>query len=472
MLWQRVRGLWNTYHVVLAVILTVVFWTYLTIMAGGFRDRAIQNPEPFVLYNLAALIGLAIAAIRGRSAAATLLAGGFLDGHTLAFKQIAYVGGAMFVVSVAAMNANTPRVPMFLFGGLLLALYPVFLICHILLPKSLADHLFSNERAQRTLLIGPVDQARVIARWLEETAAFGFGMRGSVTDDDGEEPRLLHITRVSDVAVLERVIKHEGIRQIILLGLPTEKEALDLVVDTANKLGVCLDIVNDLPERLGHKITFCNLHGLNLISLRNQPLEDPLSRILKRTLDLLVTIPVLIFILPPSCLLVKIVQAIQAPGPLFSRETRSGLRNRPFRSFSFRTLRVADGSPPGQTATSDERMYPMGRFLRSAGLDEIPQFLNVLNGSMSVVGPRPHKVIHNRLFSSIMNEYNVRTFAKPGVTGLAQISGFHADATTDADVEESAKLDIRYIENWSLPLDWWIICRAICQVIKPPKSAR
>ena len=87
-------------------------------------------------------------------------------------------------------------------------------------------------------------------------------MRGSVTDDDGEAPRLLHITHVSDVAVLERVIKDEGIRQIVLLGLPTEMEALDLVVDTANKLGVCLDIVNDLPERLGHDITFCNLHHI------------------------------------------------------------------------------------------------------------------------------------------------------------------------------------------------------------------
>ena len=130
---------------------------------------------------------------------------------------------------------------------------------------------------------------------------------------------------MSDVAVLERVVKDEGIRQIILLGLPTEKEALDLVVDTANKLGVCVDIVNDLPERLGHKITFFNIHGLNLISLRNQPLEDPLSRILKRTLDLLVTLPVLIFILPPSCLLVKVVQAIQAPGPLFSRENAKWL---------------------------------------------------------------------------------------------------------------------------------------------------
>ena len=206
--------------------------------------------------------------------------------------------------------------------------------------------------------------------------------------------------------------------------------------------------------------------------MRNYPGEDTTGRILKRAVDLLVSLPVLIFILPPLSILVKVFQAIQSPGPLFSRETRSGLGNRPFRSFNFRTLRVAHGDSAGQAAANDERMYPMGRFLRSAGLDEIPQFLSVLFDNMSVVGPRPHKVIHNRRFSSIVNEYNIRTFAKPGVTGLAQISGFRGEARDDWEVTESAKLDIRYIENWSLSLDLWIICRAICQVIKPPKSAR
>ncbi len=126
---------------------------------------------------------------------------------------------------------------------------------------------------------------------------------------------------------------------------------------------------------------------------------------------------------------------------------------------------MARGDSAGQAA-NDERMYPMGHFLREAGLDEMPQFLNVFLGSMSVVGPRPHKIIHNRRFSVVMHDYDMRTFAKPGVTGLAQISGFRGEAK-----DESAKLDIQYIENWSLPLDLWIICKAMCQFIKPPKSA-
>ena len=186
-----------------------------------------------------------------------------MDCHTLAFKQTVCVGVTILVVMLAAVDPPGSGLlkltPLF---GFLLVLYVVFLICHLFLPRKLADQLFSGAHEQRTLLIGPVDKARDIARWIEETAAFGFGMRGSVADDEGEESRVLHVTHVSDVAMLERTIKDEGIKHIILLGFPTDKEALNLVIQTANKSGVCLDIVNDLSETLGHDITFFNLHGL------------------------------------------------------------------------------------------------------------------------------------------------------------------------------------------------------------------
>jgi lipopolysaccharide/colanic/teichoic acid biosynthesis glycosyltransferase len=203
--------------------------------------------------------------------------------------------------------------------------------------------------------------------------------------------------------------------------------------------------------------------------LRNQPLEDPVNRILKRTVDVLVSLPIVIFILPPLCILVKTFQAIQSPGPLFHRETRAGLAFRPFRIFMFRTTRVHkddDASTHG-----DRRVYPMGQLLRTTGLDKMPQFLNVIFDAMSVVGPQPNTPIQNRRFSEIMDQYPVRTFAKPGITGLAQVSGYRGEPRDDSDVAESAKLDIRYIETWSLPLDFYIIFKTMLQVIKLPKVA-
>ena len=473
MLWHRIRGLWNAYHGILAVILTLVFWSYLTIISVVFKYVDTQEFQRFILYNLAAVAGLAVAAIRVRGTAATMLAGGFVDSHTLALKQTVYVGVTMLVVMLAAVDPPGSRpLKLTLLFGFLLALYVVFLICHLFLPRKLADHLFSEAHEQRTLLIGPVEKARDIAKWIEETAAFGFGMRGSVTDDDGEESRVLHVTRVSDVAMLERIIRHEGIKQILLLEIPLDQEGLDLVVGAANKAGVRLLVLNNLPEIFKHDITFFNLHNRNFISLRPEPLEDPVSRILKRTIDLVVSLPVVIFVLPPLSILVKIFQAIQSPGPLFYRQTRAGLAMRPFRIFKFRTMRVDKGDAASKQATAgDPRIYPMGRLLRKTSLDEMPQFLNVFLGHMSLVGPRPHMIIHNRRFSDIMEKYHVRTFAKPGITGLAQMSGYRGEAKDDKDVMERAKLDIKYIENWSLPLDFWIIFQTMLQVVKPPKTA-
>ena len=227
--------------------------------------------------------------------------------------------------------------------GFLLSVYVVFLICHFFLPRKLADHLFAEAHEQRTLLIGPVDKAREMAKWIEETAAFGFGVRGSVTDDDEDEredARVLHVTRVSDVLMLERIIKHEGIKQILLLELPLDEEGLDLVVGAANKAGVRLLVLNNLPEIFKHDITFFKLHERDFIGLRPEPLEDPVNRVVKRTIDFIVSLLVVVFVLPPLCIVVKIFQAIQSPGPLFYRQTRAGLAWRPFRIFKFRTMRV------------------------------------------------------------------------------------------------------------------------------------
>ena len=459
MLWHRIRGLWNAYHALLAVILTLVFWLYLAMVFFVFRCPDVQASQRFILYNLAAVVGLAVAAIRGRESAATMLAGGFVDCHTVAFRQTAYIGVTILVVMLAAVDPPGSRVLKALLFGFLLSVYVVFLICHLFLPRKLADHLFTEAHAQRTLLIGPVDKAREMAKWIEETAAFGFGVRGSVIDDDEDEhedARVLHVTRVSDVLMLERIIKHEGIKQILLLELPLDEEGLDLVVGAANKAGVGLHVVNNLSEIFRHDITFYSLHSRDFISLRNQPLEDPVNRILKRTVDVLVSLPIVIFILPPLCILVKTFQAIQSPGPLFHRETRAGLAFRPFRIFMFRTTRLHkddDASTHG-----NRRVYPMGQLLRTTGLDKMPQFLNVIL--------RDERKFDTKSWINIMCG-----FAKPGITGLAQVSGYRGEARTDEDVAESAKLDIRYIETWSLPLDLSIMLKTFYQVLKPPKTA-
>ena len=124
-----------------------------------------------------------------------------------------------------------------------------------------------------------------------------------------------------------------------------------------------------------------------------------------------------------------------------------------------------------QATRNDGRVYDFGRWLRKTSLDEIPQFLNVLRGEMSVVGPRPHMIVHNRRFEEKMTFYRVRAFIKPGITGIAQVRGFRGEARTDSEILERVKLDIAYVENWSLWQDFVIVLKTFMEVIKPHYTA-
>jgi lipopolysaccharide/colanic/teichoic acid biosynthesis glycosyltransferase len=472
MLWNRIRGLWNAYHCILAVVLTVLYWIFLTAISPMIQGGSVASYPRFILYNVAAVVGLIIAAVRGRSAAATLLAGGFVNYHTLALKQTVYIGVTLLLVMALGRQPEFGHMSIAVLFAFLGTVYVVFLVCHFFVPSMLADQLFSEEHEQRTLLVGPVDKARALNKWILETAAFGFGLRGSPTDDYGEEGQVLHVTRVSDGTMLERIIRQEGIRQIILLELPLDREGLRQIADVARQAGVRLLIVENLADIFRQDVSFFSMHGKNFVSLGDEPLEDPVNRIIKRTVDLLMSLPAVLFILPPLCLVVKIFQRIQSPGPLFDRETRGGLNNLPFRIFNFRTTRASPRQDRSKGEPSiDPGIYPMGALLRKSSFGRLPEFLNVFLGQMSVIGPRPQSILHNRRFSEITEGYHCRAFVKPGITGLAQISGYRGEMRNDQDVVERTKLDIKYIENWSLPLDFWIICNTMFQILRPPKTA-
>lgn len=191
------------------------------------------------------------------------------------------------------------------------------------------------------------------------------------------------------------------------------------------------------------------------------------GRVLKRLLDLSLAIPVVVFSLPVLCLVVKIVQLFQSSGPLFYCQTRCGREGREFTIVKFRTM---DLPPAGRTDLEENpgaRIYPLGKILRRSKLDEIPQFINVLLGSMSVVGPRPHHFDDCRKFEKMVGDYSLRTVTKPGITGLAQYTEYRGDFEWNS-VENRVAKDLAYIHNWTMVLDLLlilktaaIVCRAV-----------
>jgi lipopolysaccharide/colanic/teichoic acid biosynthesis glycosyltransferase len=191
----------------------------------------------------------------------------------------------------------------------------------------------------------------------------------------------------------------------------------------------------------------------------------------KRALDVAIALPAVVFLLPPLALLVAIIHRVQSPGPLFYRQTRAGIQNRKFEIFKFRSMHADNPDAARQATKNDERVFTLGRFLRQSSIDEIPQFLNVLRGEMSLVGPRPHMVEHNAQFARVLESYHIRAFVKPGLTGLAQVRGFRGEARTTEDIRKRVECDIEYIERWSLTLDMFLVIQTAWQILRPPKSA-
>jgi len=180
------------------------------------------------------------------------------------------------------------------------------------------------------------------------------------------------------------------------------------------------------------------------------------GRVLKRLLDLSLAIPVVLLSLPVLCFVVKIVQLFQSSGPLFYCQTRCGREGREFTIIKFRTM---DLPPAGRTDLEENpgaRIYPLGKILRRSKLDEIPQFINVLLGSMSVVGPRPHHFDDCRKFEKMVGDYSLRTVTKPGITGLAQYTEYRGDFEWNS-VENRVAKDLTYIHNWTIVLDLLLI---------------
>jgi exopolysaccharide biosynthesis polyprenyl glycosylphosphotransferase len=467
MLWHRLRGLNHAYYSILAIVFTAFFWSYLMSLEHLLGTDGDYEYRRYVTYNLAAIGALAFAGLSRGQKIQQLLRSDFLSNHQVAVYNIWCVSAAIMVVLVATRDRAISRLFLFTF---LPMLYVLLFFCHRFIPRILIKSFFSSGNLQKALLVGSLEKAEKIEKWCAqmtylglEASCFFQGLDG--TDD--ASPASLS----SGLHALERIARRERIAQIILLGLPSRREELSGIVMICNRLGSRLMVIDDLPELFSRSVGRYKLWGLDFITTMEEPLEDPINRLLKRAMDLLMGTLMVGLVFPPLALLVALVQRFQSPGPLFCPQTRAGMANKPFRILKFRTMHPARRSVARQTIANDDRIYPFGRWLRRRSLDEIPQFINVLRGEMSVVGPRPHMIVHNRRFTEIMNSYQVRSFVKPGITGVAQVKGCRGEARTEARILERVKLDIEYIENWSIWQDAMIILKTAREVLFPPHSA-
>lgn len=262
-----------------------------------------------------------------------------------------------------------------------------------------------------------------------------------------------------------------GIDEIYCSTDKLSNEQINAVIDfTDNNLKV-LKFLPDNKDIFSKRLQVDYYGYLPVLSIRNIPLEDPLNILLKRGFDLLISVVVILFILSWLTPVLAILIKLESKGPVFFKQKRNGLDYKEFYCFKFRSMRPNPEADIHQVRKNDQRITKMGKFLRKTSIDELPQFFNVFLGEMSVVGPRPHMVSHTHMYAERIDKFMVRHFIKPGITGLAQVSGFRGEVETDLDIINRVKYDIFYLENWSLLLDAKIIFLTVYNAIKGDKKA-
>ena len=212
------------------------------------------------------------------------------------------------------------------------------------------------------------------------------------------------------------------------------------------------------------------LDDLEVFTTYENPLENPWNKLLKRTFDIVMSI---VFLIPTALIFpfVWLIMKIQSPGPLLFKQARTGIDGKTFNCYKFRSMHVNADADKLQATKDDPRKYPFGNFMRKANIDELPQFINVLKGDMSIVGPRPHMLAHTEQYSELIEKYMVRHFVKPGVTGWAQVTGFRGETKELWQMEGRVKRDIWYIEHWSIWLDIRIIWMTLKTMFIHDKNA-
>lgn len=251
----------------------------------------------------------------------------------------------------------------------------------------------------------------------------------------------------------------------------TDKEFHDIIKLCERKFIRIKMLPNLNKFTMKHKVGIEFYGNIPVFAFIRTPLQKPLSRIIKRTVDIVISLIVLLGICSWFFPIVMLIIKLGSKGSAIFRQERSGINNRAFLIYKFRSMEMNEDSDSVQATKNDPRVTKFGSFMRKTNIDELPQFYNVLIGDMSIVGPRPHMLKHTADYSALISEYLERHYILPGITGWAQVHGFRGETKKLSQMEKRVEHDIWYVEHWSLLLDIRILFLTVKNMFKGDKGA-
>ncbi|GAA0872773.1 undecaprenyl-phosphate glucose phosphotransferase [Gangjinia marincola] len=269
---------------------------------------------------------------------------------------------------------------------------------------------------------------------------------------------------------LEYIIEQEIDEIYCSIDKLSQKQLDEIIAFADNNLKV-VKFLPDSREIYAKRLNYQYYGYIPILSLRSIPIDEPINQLIKRVFDLFVSTFVILFLLSWLTPILAILIKLESKGPVFFKQKRNGLDYKEFYCYKFRSMKPNPTADIHQVKRNDNRITQIGKVIRKTSIDELPQFINVFRGEMSVVGPRPHMVSHTHMYAERIDKFMVRHFIKPGITGLAQVSGYRGEVESKNDIINRVRHDIFYLENWSILLDLKIILLTIINAIKGEEKA-
>lgn len=429
----------------LALTISILGLYYLNI-------RDVQTQQPFYFYLLLAYFSWFITYLI-LSKKYLYLRDSYKHRVYRILKRVGFFLVVMLVITFFLERESYSRIFLLSFAGLFLI---GELIAYKLIYIILKKRRDSGKSVKRALIVGYNDTSVQLRKLFENDSMLGYKFAGFVRyaeRDIDEIPENEQEYFVGDTSELEQIIKATGVEVVFsVFSFFQTKNNVQQQLVACNHCGVRLYLIPETTRWMRKERSVEELGNLYVLNPQHIPLDDVGNRFLKRGFDLFVSGFCILFLFSWLFPILAIAVKLSSKGPVFFKQERTGLNNRTFQCLKFRSMQVNKNADTEQATDGDPRITRVGNFLRKSNLDELPQFLNVFVGHMSLVGPRPHMLLHTAEYSKLIESYLSRHYVRPGITGWAQVNGFRGETTELWKMEKRVEYDMNYIENWNF---WW-----------------
>ncbi len=377
------------------------------------------------------------------------------------FKAITFGSALIFLQSFDLSNPIPPsRIILFTYWSLLFFLVSIGRICirsyqRILLKRGLGH--------RKTIIVGTGKRAKEVYEQIQKQPVMGFDVRGFLEYEPEKTREVSNTLVFGSINSINEVCNENKIEEVlIILDRPSKKRIFE-IVDACNGYPVALKTIPDIYQIAIGNTKIHNLFGLQLVDILPQNFS-PTYGLIKRTVDISLSLAI-IFLLMPAWVIIGILIKLDSKGPIFFKQERVGINGSRFMMYKFRSMedREIGKEEVHLTQNPDPRVTKFGNFIRKFRIDEVPQFINVLEGDMSIIGPRPELPFYVKKHNKQIPLYSKRFRIKPGITGLAQVKQLFHDSVTN--ISKKLEYDLYYLENLSLKLDLKILIATIYTVL-------